>query len=82
MCHWLNDVWVHCQLTHVELQSQPNSTDREIVDNELKHSAPILSIAHSKGILKWFHGDCGDKSCCLQDSEFASDAYALASEHT
>ena len=34
----------------MELQSQSNSTDIEIVQDELKHSAPILSSTHSNGI--------------------------------
>ena len=44
MCHWLTGEWVHCQLTHMELQLQSDSTDTEIVQDELKHSAPILSL--------------------------------------
>ena len=61
MCHRLTGEWVHCQLTHMELQSQSNSTDIEIVQDELKHSAPILSGTNSKGIHKGFHGGCGSK---------------------
>ena len=72
---------MHCQLTHMELQSQSNSTDTEIGQNELKHSAPILCSTHSKGIHKSFHGGCGRKGCCHQVAEGASDAYALACEH-
>ena len=65
----------------MELQSQSNSTDIEIVQDELKHSAPILSSTHSNGIHICFHGGCGRKACCQQVSEGASDAYALACEH-
>ena len=65
----------------MELQSQPNSTDTEIVQDGLKHSASILSCTHSKGIHKCFHGGCGRKGCCQQVSEAASDAYSLACEH-
>ena len=61
MCHWLTGEWVHYQLTHMELQSQSNSTDTEIVQDEQKHSAPVLSGTHSKGINKRFHGGCGSK---------------------
>ena len=39
MCHWVTGEWAHCQLTHMELQSQPNSTGMETVKDELKHSA-------------------------------------------
>ena len=35
----------------MELQSQSNSTDTEIVQDELKHSAPILSSTHSMGVV-------------------------------
>ena len=45
----------------MELQSQSNTTDTEIVQDELKHSAPILSSTHSKGIHKCFHGGMGGK---------------------
>ena len=45
----------------MELQSQSNPTDTEIVQDELKHSAPILSGTHSKGIHKCFHGGYGNK---------------------
>ena len=45
----------------MELQSQSNSTDTEIVQDEQKHSAPVLSGTHSKGIHKCFHGGCGSK---------------------
>ena len=45
----------------MELQSQSNSTDTEIVQDELKHSAPILSSTHSEEIHKCFHGGCGSK---------------------
>ena len=61
MCHWLTAELVHSQLTHMELQSQSNSTDTEIVQDELKHSAPVLSVTHSKGIHKCFHEGCGSK---------------------
>ena len=81
MWHWLTDEWVHCQLTHMEVQSQQHSTDTEIVWNELKHYATMLSATHSKGIQKSFHGGCGSKGCCQQVYEGASDAYALACEH-
>ena len=81
VCHWLTSEWVHCQLTHIELQSQSNSTDTEIVQDELKHSAPIPSSTHSKGIHKCFHGGCGRKGCLQQVSDGVSDAYALACEH-
>ena len=64
----------------MELQSQSNSTDTEIVQHELKYSAPILSSTHSKGIHKCFHGGCGRKGRCQQVSEGTSDAYALACE--
>ena len=62
----------------MELQSQSNSTDTEIVQDELKHSAPIPSSTHSKGGYKCLHGGCGRKGCCKQVSEGASDAYAQA----
>ena len=78
MCHWLTGEWVHCQLTHMGLQSQPNSTHMEAFQDELKHSAPILSGTHSNGIHKCFHVGCGSKGCCQQVSEGDSDAYALA----
>ena len=45
----------------MELQSQSNSTDTEIVQDKLEHSAPVPSDAHSKGIHKCFHWDCGCK---------------------
>ena len=64
----------------MELQSQSNSTDTEIVQDELKHSALILSSTHSKVIHKCFHGGCERKGCCQPVSECASDAYALAYE--
>ena len=59
--------------------SQPPLTTGKVQD-ELKHSTPILSSTHSKGIHKCFHGGCGRKGCCQQVSEGASDAYALACE--
>ena len=37
MCHWLTGGWVHCQLTHTKLHSQSNSTDTEIVQDELNY---------------------------------------------
>ena len=65
----------------MELQSQSNTTDTEIVQDELKHSALRgLSGTHSKGIHKCFHGGCGRKGCCQQVAEGASDAYDLACE--
>ena len=64
----------------MELHSQSNSTDTEIVQDELKHSASILKSTHSKGIHKCFHGGCGRKGCCQQVSG-ASDVYVLACEH-
>ena len=64
----------------MELQSQSNSTDTGKVQDELKHSVPILSSTHSKGIHKCYHGGCGRNGCCQQVVESASDAYALACE--
>ena len=45
----------------MELQSLSNSTDTEIVQDELKHSGHILSGTYSKGIHKYFDGGCGSK---------------------
>ena len=45
----------------MELQSPSNSTDTEIVQDELKHFSLILSRTHAKGIHKCFHGGCGSK---------------------
>ena len=64
----------------MELQSQSNSTDAELGQDELKHSPPILSSTHSKGIQKCFHGGCRRNVCCHQVSKGASDAYTLACE--
>ena len=64
MCDWLTGEWVKCQLTHMELQSQLNYTDNEIVQNELKLFEPMLSAAHSKGNHKCFLRNCGNKGCC------------------
>ena len=77
MCHWLTGEWVHCQLIHMELQSQSNSIDTEIVQDELKHSAPVLRGTHSKGIHKMFPWGLWEQGCCQQVSEGASGAYAL-----
>ena len=52
MCHWLTGEWVHCQLAHMELQSQSNSTDTEIVQEEQEQSAPVLRGTHSEEIHK------------------------------
>ena len=61
----------------MELQSQSNSTDTEIIQDELNHCAAILISTHSKGIPKCFHRVVGGK-VVWQVSEGASDAYALA----
>ena len=50
----------------MELQSQSNSRDTEIVQDEQKHSAPILSGTHSKGIHKCFQEGCGGKFVASQ----------------
>ena len=63
----------------MELQSQSNSTNTEIVQDELKHSAPVLRGTHSKGIHKVSMGLC-EQGCCQQVSEGVTDAYALACE--
>ena len=65
----------------MKLQSQPNFTDTELVQNVQKHSAPILSATHSKGVHKYFHVGCVSKGCCQQVSEGVSDMDALACEH-
>ena len=64
----------------MNLQSQSNSTDTEIFQDEIEHSAPILSSTHSKEINKCFRGGC-ERKCCQKVSEGTSDAYALACEH-
>ena len=45
----------------MELQSHSNSTDTEIVQDELNYSAPVLRGTRSKGIHKCFHVGCGSK---------------------
>ena len=45
MCYWLTGECVYCQLTHMDLRSQSNSTDTEIVQDELKHFG--ASAVHS-----------------------------------
>ena len=62
-------------------KTQKNKKKTEIVQDELKHSAPILTSTHSKGIHKCFHGGSGRKGCCQQVSGGAPDAYVLACEH-
>ena len=64
----------------MKLHSQANSSNTEIVQGELKHSARILSSTHSKCIHLMFPWGLWGKGCYQQVSEDASDAYALACE--
>ena len=62
----------------MKLHSQTNSSKTEMVQDELKHSAPILSSTHSKGIHLMFPWGLWGKGYYQQVSEDASDASALA----
>ena len=81
MCHWLTGECVHGQLIHMELQSHPNSIGMEAFQDDLKHSAPIVSGTHSNGIDTCFHGCCWSKFCWQQVPDGALDACLLTYEH-
>ena len=74
MCNSLKDDWVHCQPTHMELQSQSNSTGIETVQDELQQSELVFSCTQYDGVLRCFHWGCGSKGCCQHNVLGASDS--------